>query len=402
MGGRAGSPAAFPRDHGSHPEFRTEWWYVTGWVADAARQRVRRAGHVLPQPSARRRRRIRARFAPRQLAVRARGARRPRHGRLRHDQRAARAGFGLAARRGRRRASGSTTGRSRSTTTRTPRASRRANSPSTCAFAPTQPLLLQGDGGYSRKGPAPAQASYYYSQPQLRGQRSTRLGRQDGAGSPAPRGSITNGRANTWRRRRPAGTGLGINLADGGALMAFRMRDKVGRHALGRRHAARAPGDRAHSRRRGALHAGALVALAAHRRRRTRSRWRAAGQRRWTLEPLFDDQELDSRASTGTIYWEGAVRATTAGRDAGAGTWNSPATVRRITVQREASRKAALIDAQEELASATAAAARIQSQIVSGRTEVGHVHRAPERIQVAAGRPHRARKDVPRGDAEAG
>jgi predicted secreted hydrolase len=27
------------------------------------------------------------------------------------------------------------------------------------------------------------------------------------------------------------------------------------------------------------------------------------------LEPLMDDQELDARASTGTIYWEGAVRA---------------------------------------------------------------------------------------------
>ena len=44
---------------------------------------------------------------------------------------------------------------------------------------------------------------------------------------------------------------------------------------------------------------------------------------------------------------------------------------RQITVQREASRKAALVDAQEELSSATAAAARIQGQIVSGRTEVG-------------------------------
>ena len=27
------------------------------------------------------------------------------------------------------------------------------------------------------------------------------------------------------------------------------------------------------------------------------------------LEPLMDDQELDSRLSTGTIYWEGAVSA---------------------------------------------------------------------------------------------
>ena len=25
----------FPRDHGSHPESRTEWWYFTGNVADA-------------------------------------------------------------------------------------------------------------------------------------------------------------------------------------------------------------------------------------------------------------------------------------------------------------------------------------------------------------------------------
>ena len=22
----------FPRDHGAHPEFRVEWWYVTGWL----------------------------------------------------------------------------------------------------------------------------------------------------------------------------------------------------------------------------------------------------------------------------------------------------------------------------------------------------------------------------------
>jgi hypothetical protein len=32
------------------------------------------------------------------------------------------------------------------------------------------------------------------------------------------------------------------------------------------------------------------------------------------LAPLIDDQELDSRATVGTIYWEGAVRASTQGR----------------------------------------------------------------------------------------
>ncbi|MFY7789637.1 MAG: lipocalin-like domain-containing protein, partial [Polynucleobacter sp.] len=26
----------FPRDHGAHPEFRTEWWYLTGWLGSDA------------------------------------------------------------------------------------------------------------------------------------------------------------------------------------------------------------------------------------------------------------------------------------------------------------------------------------------------------------------------------
>src|SRR5262245_259850 len=26
----------FPRDHGAHPEYRTEWWYYTGNLEDAA------------------------------------------------------------------------------------------------------------------------------------------------------------------------------------------------------------------------------------------------------------------------------------------------------------------------------------------------------------------------------
>jgi predicted secreted hydrolase len=29
--------------------------------------------------------------------------------------------------------------------------------------------------------------------------------------------------------------------------------------------------------------------------------------REWHVLPLMDDQELDARASTGTLYWEGAV-----------------------------------------------------------------------------------------------
>ena len=43
------------------------------------------------------------------------------------------------------------------------------------------------------------------------------------------------------------------------------------------------------------------------------------GDRRFALQPLMDDQELDSRASSGAIYWEGAVSASEAGRPVGRG-----------------------------------------------------------------------------------
>ena len=43
------------------------------------------------------------------------------------------------------------------------------------------------------------------------------------------------------------------------------------------------------------------------------------GNVEYALEPLMDDQELDSRPSTGTIYWEGAVRAIRAGQEVGRG-----------------------------------------------------------------------------------
>jgi len=44
-----------------------------------------------------------------------------------------------------------------------------------------------------------------------------------------------------------------------------------------------------------------------------------AGELEIELTPLMDDQELDTRVTTGTIYWEGAVRATHEGVAIGRG-----------------------------------------------------------------------------------
>ena len=142
--------------------------------------------------------------------------------------------------------------------------------------------------------------------------------------SPAPRGSITSGRASTWPRGLPGWDWVGINLDDGAALMAFRMRAKQGgvvwAAATWRDAAGRVPHLRARTR-------SSFTPLRTWRSPRTRVEYPVAmrvraGDLELELDPLMDDQELDSRASTGTIYWEGAVRASRDGSASGAVTWS--------------------------------------------------------------------------------
>src|SRR5690606_11042763 len=80
----------FPEDHGAHPAYRTEWWYITGWLEDAAGRargfqvtffRVR-TGIGEDNPS---------RFAPRQLILAHAAVADPETGRLLHAERAERA-----------------------------------------------------------------------------------------------------------------------------------------------------------------------------------------------------------------------------------------------------------------------------------------------------------------------
>jgi predicted secreted hydrolase len=102
----------------------------------------------------------------------------------------------------------------------------------------------------------------------------------------------------------------GINLHDGGALMAFRIRDRRGnpfwaggafRDRSGRRTVFRHDDVRFEPLRRWRSPRTNIDYPVAMRVR--------AGEFDLVLEPLFDDQEEDARASVGTIYWEGAVRA---------------------------------------------------------------------------------------------
>ena len=84
----------FPRDEGSHPEFRTEWWYVTGWLENAGKTTGfqitffrSRPELKSDNPSA---------FTPRQIFIAHAALSDPAHGRLQSGQRVAREGFALA------------------------------------------------------------------------------------------------------------------------------------------------------------------------------------------------------------------------------------------------------------------------------------------------------------------
>ncbi|HUY83648.1 MAG TPA: lipocalin-like domain-containing protein [Steroidobacteraceae bacterium] len=308
----------FPRDFGSHPQFRTEWWYLTGWLRTAAGAPLGfqitffrdRPDIWRGNPSA---------FTPRQVLIAHCALADPAHRRLWRAQRIERAGFDLA---------GARTGDTAVWIGRWRLARERGVYHARCAGArfaldlaatPSEPPLPNGADGYSRKGPDPYAASEYYSIPQLRiAGRVIRAGR---AAAVVGDAWLDHEWSSAYLDRGAVGWDwIGIDLNDGGSLMAFRIRGGNGatiwaggtlRGAHGRVRVL-APGDVRFS------------ALRRWRSPRTGVRypveWRVrAGDRRLTLRPLLDDQENDARATSGALYWEGAVRAYAGGRIVGHG-----------------------------------------------------------------------------------
>src|SRR5438105_4446203 len=84
-----------PVDHGAHPQFRTEWWYITGWL-DTGEGRALGFQVTFFRTRPRMDENNPSNFAPRQILFAHAALSDPSLGHLLHDQRAARAGFGLA------------------------------------------------------------------------------------------------------------------------------------------------------------------------------------------------------------------------------------------------------------------------------------------------------------------
>ncbi len=310
---RPGVPMRFPADHGAHPAFRTEWWYVTGWVKSGVGTSARDMGIQITFFRTRvpRLATNRSRFASEQVIFAHAAIADPATGKLKHATRIARSGFGLAqAREGDLDVAVDDWRLWRTPDGRLHGVVGVEGQRFDLAFTPSVPVIVQGQGGYSQKGPSASEASHYYSWPQMKISGSM-------AGKPVT-GTAWLDREWSSTLLNPRAVGwdwLGLNLDDGGALTLFRMRDASGR---------------------------ALWAGGSHRDATGKTvvfqpqdvDWQAAGwwksprsgarwpvrpvvryrlNNRWQsieIKPLMPDQELDSRAGGGPLYWEGAVTMT--------------------------------------------------------------------------------------------
>ena len=298
----------FPRDHGAHPAFATEWWYFTGhlWSADGAR----RYGYQLTffreglaaeswrgSPAWRSDQIHLAHAALTDVAA----------GTFAFDQRLNREGLPAAAAEGRldlRNAGWS--------------AKMAAHGGVHLTFTvgaadleldldPAGPPVVFGQDGIVRKGDAAGAASHYVTFPRL-----ATHGRLTGARSEDLHGVSWMDHEFSSGQLAPDQVGwdwAGIQLRDGRSLMAYRLRradgsqdpwslvsevDASGRLARAARTFTLTGTGSWRSPASGAVYPLPL-------------RLEALGGS-WTLEPLVKDQELRTRSGTAITYWEGACR----------------------------------------------------------------------------------------------
>ena len=341
----AGRRLQFPRDHGAHPGAQIEWWYATGWLQAAAaggassavaavgaaadagrplfgfqitffRSRVGPLSNASGSTA-------RSRFTPQHLLM-AHAAITDVAGQTHHHaQRIARwSGDETGPEAHAKRADTAVTlgrwslRRDADGSHHALLAAPEAGFTLALQLQPSQPVLLQGVAGYSRKGPQPDQASHYTTQPQLQVQ--AQLSRTGQRLALAGRGWLDHEWSDSLLETGSNGaTGwdwIGINLADGGALTAFVLR-RAGAPAGGSADGSVVWAGGSHRPPGGAtrnfgpdevlftpLRHWASPATGA----RYPVQWRISTPvGAFVLRALLDAQELDSRASVGTVYWEG-------------------------------------------------------------------------------------------------
>jgi predicted secreted hydrolase len=301
-----------PRDHGPHPDFRTEWWYFTGNLAGAEE---RRFGFQLtffrfalaPDDTPRM-----SDWATRQTWMAHFALTDVTGQRFYREERFARGAVGLAGARATpfrvwlEDWSVASTGMS---TFPLRLGAAAADFAIDLTLRAGRPPVLQGADGYSAKGPGPGNASHYYSYTRMPVTGTVRLD-----------DTAVSVRGDAWLDREWSTSALGpgvegwdwfaLQLDDGRDLMFYRLRRSDGSSDPFSAGTLVAP-------------AGGVTRLdAAGVKLRVREHWRSAAtgaaypvawsldipaeRLRLEIEPWLKEQEMDLSVR----YWEGAIRAT--------------------------------------------------------------------------------------------
>jgi predicted secreted hydrolase len=309
----------FPRDFGAHYQYGVEWWYVTGWLSN-------RTGEEFAFQLTFFRRKTfigesnKSRFTPKHLIFAHATIISEKFGSLKSDQRAGRLGSGLIE------CSPLDTHiqfedwfMHRGETADIYRVSVESKEFSfKLQLKPHnkfQNLILRGDNGFSRKGPDIGQASLYYSRPNL-----------ITTGELTIDGNIFQTKGFSWldhewssQLLHPDAVGwdwVGVNLIDGGSLMAFRIRRIDGSpiwsefsmlDSNGKRHPLLT--NKKTNDKKIAVEWETLKEWTSPDSFATYpiSQKITYGKNTLIFLPLIENQELDARMSTGGFYWEGAV-----------------------------------------------------------------------------------------------
>lgn len=307
----------FPKDHGAHPGYRTEWWYYTGNLRSESgnhygfqltffRSRISPPGDEKKwprQPSAWRTPQVYlAHAAVSDIAGK----------KHLHAEGVSRAALGMAG------VNQSTQYtkvflKNWSTQIETDIHMLKVNAADfsyELNFKPAKPAVLHGDSGYSLKGSTPARASCYYSFTRLEGQGNITIG----GNTVAVTGSAWMDHEFSTALLEPGITGwdwFSLQLSDYTEIMVFLLRtEQGGLHAASSGTYINANGITRHI----ANEEINVEVLETWQSKQSNARYPA----RWRMQiaPLsidvritsnLPDQEMKTRDSTGVTYWEGSV-----------------------------------------------------------------------------------------------
>ena len=305
---------SFPKDHGSHPDYRTEWWYFTGNLADEGgkqygyqltffRQGVRVSPPDPGNPWSLRDVFL-AHFTITDVS----------RGHFSLAEKTSRRGPGLAGADSDHMNVWLLDWSARMKGNVIELSARSTGMELKLELSPAKPHVLHGEGGLSRKGPGDGQSSYYYSYPSLR---TTGYVRTSRGGSVHVSGISWFDHEFGSNQLSPGQAGwdwFSLHLSDGRELMIYMLRNKDGSIEPASSGTLVEKDGSARHLNLGDMKIEVLDTWKSPRSKGTYpAEWRISIPRAkitLTLSPLLAEQELVTGGSTGVTYWEGAVRGT--------------------------------------------------------------------------------------------